>query len=264
MVKNTKGGSSHKKMARKNESDNKIIKVNLNINFKKENMLVFIERNLGNCFLGRQLHYAGTNNEFDGKDLKIMHQRGKKGKSNFDHSQSKIALISLITDISLSSKCIGVVEDFIEIDHLNAYLTNNLISQEVYSKLNMKLSTATESKDNEEENVGFEFDRSKQTNKTIYDNTNFHGINESTDDDEEDNAEDVAVNTSDEDTSDEDTSDEDTSEDSKQVNTKQVNTKQVNTKQVNTKQVKPKLVNKKINNLTEEDNKEKDLNIEEI
>ena len=171
MVKNTKGGSSHKKMARKTESENKIIKVNLNVNFSKENMLVLIERNLGNCFSGKLLHYTGVN-EFKGEDLKIMHQRGKKGKGNFDHAHSKLALVSLIDGITLSNKCIGVVEDFIEIDHLNAYLANNLINQEVYDKLNMKLSLTVENKNNNEE-IGFEFDRSKEDLENADDTRNF-------------------------------------------------------------------------------------------
>jgi hypothetical protein len=160
MVKNTKGGSSHKKMARKNEDVNKTIKVNLDINFKKDNMLVFIEKNLGNCFSGKLLHFIGAN-DF-GEDLKIMHQRGKKGKSNFDHSQSKIALVSIITGLTLSTKCVGIVEEFLEIDHINAYLSNNLISQEVYDKLNMIFSTSSKNNNNQEEDLGFEFDRNNE------------------------------------------------------------------------------------------------------
>ena len=160
MVKNTKGGSSHKKMARKNEDVNKSIKVNLDVNFKKDNMLVFIEKNLGNCFSGKLLYFNGAN-DF-GEDLKIMHQRGKKGKSNFDHSQSKIALVSIITGLTLSTKCVAIVEEFLEIDHINAYLANNLISQEVYDKLNMIFSTSSKNNNNQEEDLGFEFDRNNE------------------------------------------------------------------------------------------------------
>jgi hypothetical protein len=159
MVKNTKGGSSHKKAARKKEDSNKVIKVNLDVNFAKQNMLVFIEKNVGNCFTGKLVHYAGTTDY--GSDLKIMHQRGNKGKSNFDHSHSKIALISLITGISLATKCIGIVEEFIEIDHLDAYLTNNLITQEVYDNINMKFSFSSDNKETQEE-LGFIFDRSRE------------------------------------------------------------------------------------------------------
>jgi hypothetical protein len=160
MVKNTKGGSSHKKMARKNEDINKSIKVNLDINFKQDNMLVFIEKNLGNCFSGKLLYFNGANNF--GEDLKIMHQRGKKGKSNFDHSQSKIALVSIITGLTLSTKCVAIVEEFLEIDHINAYLAHNLISQEVYDKLNMIFSTSSKNNNNQEEDLGFEFDRNNE------------------------------------------------------------------------------------------------------
>jgi hypothetical protein len=158
MVKNTKGGSSHKKAARKKEDSNKVVKVNLDVNFAKDNMLVFIEKNVGNCFTGKLVHYAGTTAY--GEDLKIMHQRGNKGKSNFDHSHSRIALISIISGISLATKCIGIVEEFIEIDHLNAYLSNNLISQEVYDNINMKFSFTSDTKDTQEE-LGFIFDRSR-------------------------------------------------------------------------------------------------------
>ena len=158
MVKNTKGGSSHKKMARKKDDGYKVIKVNLDVNFAKENMLVFIEKNNGNCFTGKLVHYTG-NLDYGG-DLKIMHQRGNRGKSNFDHSQSRIALVSIITGISLATKCIGIVEEFIEIDHLNAYLSNNLISQEVYDNINMKFSFKSDTKEVHED-LGFVFDRSK-------------------------------------------------------------------------------------------------------
>lgn len=160
MVKNTKGGSSHKKMARKNEDLNKSIKVNLDVNFKGDNMIVFIEKNLGNCFLGRLLYFNGPNN-FD-EELKIMHQRGKKGKSNFDHSASKIALVSIISGLTLSTKCVAIVEEFLEIDHINAYLANNLISQEIYDKLNMKFSTSSKNENDDETDLGFEFDRNKE------------------------------------------------------------------------------------------------------
>jgi len=165
MVKNTKGGSSHKKIARKNEDENKIIKVDLSINFD-DCCIVLIDKNLGNCFTSRVLHYTGQKKEINDRDIKVLHQRGKTAKKTFDRSYSRIALVSLISDFRLTSGCLGYVEEILEIEHLNAYLKNNLISLETYEKLNRLMISKVSEQNDKGDDEGFIFDR------------NLNGINE--------------------------------------------------------------------------------------
>jgi len=156
MVKNTKGGSSHKKLARKKENDNEVLHINLNLNFKTENIIVLVEKNMGNCFSAKLLHCAGPTDNFK-TELKVLHQRGRRGKSNFDHAASRVALVSLISGIRLDNNCIGVVEEFLGSGHLLAYLNNNLIDKAVYDKINANFSAIDNSK--VEKDLGYEFDR---------------------------------------------------------------------------------------------------------
>jgi hypothetical protein len=157
MVKNTKGGSSHKKLARKNEDENKTIKVDLDINFN-ECCIVLIDKNLGNCFTSKVLHYTGPKREINDKEIKVLHQRGKAAKKTYDRSQSRVALVSLVSDFRLTSGCLGYVEDILEIQHLNAYLKNSLITKEVYDRLIGLLVSKVIEVDNED-GGGYSFDR---------------------------------------------------------------------------------------------------------
>jgi hypothetical protein len=157
MVKNTKGGSSHKKLARKNEDENKIIKVDLDINFN-DCCIVLIDKNLGNCFTSKVLHYTGPKREIHDKEIKVLHQRGKTAKKTYDRSQSRVALVSLVSDFRLTSGCLGYVEDILEIQHLNAYLKNSLITKEVYDRLIGLLVSKVIELDNEDRG-GYSFDR---------------------------------------------------------------------------------------------------------
>jgi len=158
MVKNTKGGSSHKKMARKNEDDYKEIKINLDVDFKLYNMVVLIDKNLGNCFTAEILHFLGDSKKYPSQ-VKILHQRGKTAKKVFDRTQSRIALVSLVTDFKLEGGCIGYVEELLLIDHLNAYLSNKLIDSDVFNLLNKKMNSRVEDKEDKEKDDGFDFDR---------------------------------------------------------------------------------------------------------
>lgn len=158
MVKNTKGGSSHKKMARKNEDDYKEMKVNLDVDFKLHNMVVLIDKNLGNCFTAEILHFLGDKKKYPSQ-VKILHQRGKSAKKVFDRTQSRIALVSLVTDFRLEGGCIGYVEELLVIDHLNAYLANKLIESEVFDLLNKKMNSRVDDKTDDSINDGFIFDR---------------------------------------------------------------------------------------------------------
>jgi hypothetical protein len=164
MVKNTKGGSSHKKLARKKEDAAKTIKVDLNVDFKNY-MLAIIDKNLGNCFTAKMIHYEGISKEYHEKELKVLHQRGRNAKYLFNKTQSKLALVSLVTDFKLTNNCIGYVEEFLLIDHLDAYYKNKLINMETYDKLSQYMtSTADEIT---ERNEGFEFERSGNIKETV-------------------------------------------------------------------------------------------------
>ena len=165
MVKNTKGGSSHKKLARKKEDENKTIKVDLDVDFVNY-MIVQIEKNQGNSFSAIKLHYQGPDPPppFDYKGtFNVLHQRGRRARSTFEKTQSRLALVSIVTDMKLQDKAIGYVEEIIEIDHLNAYLKEKLIDQATYNLLNDKMVSRIDD-DDAVDMGGFAFDR---TNGTI-------------------------------------------------------------------------------------------------
>lgn len=157
MVKNTKGGSSHKKLARKKEDAAKVIKVDLNVDFKNY-LLAIIDKNLGNCFTAKMVHYEGASKEYNDKELKVLHQRGRNAKYLFDKTQSKLALVSLVTDFKLTNNCVGYVEEFLQIDHLDAYYKNKLINKETYDKLSQYMTFKADEAN--EKDDGFEFERS--------------------------------------------------------------------------------------------------------
>jgi len=156
MVKNTKGGSSHKKLARKKEEDAKTIKVDLDVDLTQM-LIVSVDKNIGTCFTARLVHTDFPGKEYHDKELKVLHQRGRGAKKTYDRTQSRLALVSL-SEFKLQSGCIGVVEEFLQIDHLNAYLVNKLISKEVYERL-QKIMTINVEEIHEEHEGGFEFDR---------------------------------------------------------------------------------------------------------
>ncbi len=160
MVKNTKGGSSHKKLARKKEDDMKKVKVNLDVNFK-ENIIVLVDKNIGNCFTARLVHTDDETSEFKDKEIKVLHQRGRNAKKLFDRSQSRIALVSIIKDFKLSSGCVGYVEEFLESSHLNEYKKYKLITEETYEKLSKYITINSNKIDEieEEEKDSYKFER---------------------------------------------------------------------------------------------------------
>jgi len=165
MVKNTKGGSSHKKLARKKEDENKTIKVDLEVDFVNY-MIVQIDKNQGNSFTATKLYYQGVDPKpplsYNGV-FNVLHQRGRRARSAYEKSQSRLALVSLISDMALPDKAVGYVEEIIEIDHLNAYLKEKLIDKATYALLNDKMVSRIE-EDEAVDMGGFSFDR---TNGTI-------------------------------------------------------------------------------------------------
>jgi hypothetical protein len=165
MVKNTKGGSSHKKLARKKEDENKTIKIDLDVDFINY-MIVKIDKNQGNSFTATKLHYQGPDPpppfNYNGTFI-VSHQRGRRARSIYEKSQSRLALVSIVTDIKLQDKAIGYVEEIIEVDHLNAYLREKLIDQATYNLLNDQMVSRVE-EDDAVDMGGFAFDR---TNGTI-------------------------------------------------------------------------------------------------
>jgi hypothetical protein len=163
MVKNTKGGSFHKKLARKKEDEAKIIKVNLDVNFEQD-IIVLIDKNIGNCFTARLIHCEDETNNFKDKELKVLHQRGKNAKNIFHKTSSRLALVTIVTDCKLTSNCIGYVEEFLEHNHINEYLKNKLINQETYNKLKQFMKSNIVELENNEENF-FETDDNKDTSK---------------------------------------------------------------------------------------------------
>ena len=161
MVKNTKGGSSHKKLARKNEDQVKVVKIDVDVDFKY-NLIVLIDKNIGNCFTAKLIHFDPVDkkelSKYEG-ELKVLHQRARNARSIFNKTQSRLALVST-SDFKLPGAAIGYVEEFLEIDHLNEYLRHKVINEETYSKLSQYMTSKVEDVKEEQELGGFEFDRS--------------------------------------------------------------------------------------------------------
>jgi hypothetical protein len=158
MVKNTKGGSSHKKLARKKEDEAKIVKVNLDVDFN-EDIIVLIDKNIGNCFTAKLMHYTGPSKNLHDKELKVLHQRGRNARSIFNKTQSRLALVSVVTDFNIQG-CVGYVEELLGIDHLNAYLSEKKITQDDFNKLSQYMTSNVDDVKAEAEETGFIFDRS--------------------------------------------------------------------------------------------------------
>jgi hypothetical protein len=158
MVKNTKGGSSHKKLARKKEDEAKIVKVNLDVNFN-EDIIVLIDKNIGNCFTSKLMHYTGPSKDLNNKELKVLHQRGRNARSIFNKTQSRLALVSLVTDFNIQG-CIGYVEELLGMDHLHAYLREKKITQDDFNKLSQYMTANVDDVKAEADESGFIFDRS--------------------------------------------------------------------------------------------------------
>ena len=158
MVKNTKGGSSHKKLARKKEDEAKIVKVNLDVDFN-EDIIVLIDKNIGNCFTAKLMHHTGPSKNLYDKELKVLHQRGRNARSIFNKTQSRLALVSLVTDFNIQG-CIGYVEELLGIDHLNAYLREKKITQDDFNKLSQYMTSNVVDVKEADEESGFVFDRS--------------------------------------------------------------------------------------------------------
>jgi hypothetical protein len=166
MVKNTKGGSSHKKLARKNEDQAKVVKIDVNVDFKY-NLIVLVDKDIGSCFTAKLIHFDPDDkkelSKYEG-ELKVLHQRARNARSIFNRTQSRLALVST-SDYRLPGKAIGYVEEFLEIDHLDEYLRHEKISQETYSKLNQYMTSKVDDLKEENDLGGFEFDRSNDKPK---------------------------------------------------------------------------------------------------
>jgi len=118
--------------------------------------IVGIEKNNGFCFEGRVI-YTKSPKKFDG-NVKVMHARGRGGRHAFMNSRSKLGLVSL-TSISLPHGAIGSVEEWITPIHLNAYLTNGLITEDDQLKF-MSLIGKSGFDEEEDTSGGFLFDES--------------------------------------------------------------------------------------------------------
>jgi hypothetical protein len=166
MVKNTKGGSSHKKLARKNEDQAKVVKINVDVDFKY-NLIVLINTNIGQLFTAKLIHFDPDDkkelSKYEG-ELRVLHQRARNARSIFNKTQSRLALVST-SDYKLPGAAIGYVEEFLEIEHLDEYLRHKKISEETYSKLNQYMTSKVDDMIDEKQLGGFEFDRSNDKPK---------------------------------------------------------------------------------------------------
>jgi hypothetical protein len=164
MVKNTKGGSSHKKQARKNEE--RVVKIDVDVDFKY-NLIVLINTNNGQLFTAKLIHFDPDDkkelSKYEG-ELRVLHQRARNARSIYNKTQSRLALVS-ISDYKLPGAAIGYVEEFLEIEHLDEYLRHKKISKETYSKLNQYMTSKVDDIKEEEQLGGFEFDRSNDKPK---------------------------------------------------------------------------------------------------
>jgi len=154
MVKNTKGGSAHKKQASKSQDEDKVdISMDKEIEFGESTILVLIDKNLGNCYSAKILYPNPSSTE-----VKILHQRGKAKRMGwiFKNTRSKIALVSVISGYRMPDNCIGVVEHFVQFEHLDFYNKSSKITEETFNKLTDYLTV--EAVEDAKE-CGFDFDR---------------------------------------------------------------------------------------------------------
>lgn len=131
----------------------KAMTISTEFNFA-DTAIIGIEKNNGFCFEGKII-FTKSSKKYD-TNVKVLHARGKGGRSAFMNTRSKLGLVSL-TSITLPHGAVGTVEEWITPNHLNAYINNGLINQEDYDKLN-SLIGKTGFDEKEDTNGGFVFD----------------------------------------------------------------------------------------------------------
>jgi len=153
-------GMSKNQVKKRNEQNSESEKKKamiISTDFDFMNMaIVGVEKNNGFCFEGKII-YTKNAKKYD-TNVKVLHARGKSGKHVFLNSRSKLGLVSLAS-ISLPHGAIGAVEEWITPNHLNAYLTNGLITKEDHAKF-VDLIGKIGFDEKSEESGGFIFDES--------------------------------------------------------------------------------------------------------
>jgi hypothetical protein len=151
-------GMSKNQVKKRNEQNSESEKKKamiISTDFDFMNMaIVGIEKNNGFCFEGKII-YTKHAKKYE-SNVKVLHARGKSGKHVFLNSRSKLGLVSL-SSITLPHSAIGVVEEWITPNHLSAYLSNGLITEEDYAKF-VDLIGKIGFEEKGEESGGFIFD----------------------------------------------------------------------------------------------------------
>lgn len=115
--------------------------------------VVFIEKNIGNCYTGRVVY---TENDSISGEIRIAFARKFGAKGMLERTRTRLGLVSIST-IKLSSGCNTVLEEMLSEKHLKVYLKEGLINYETYDKLFKNLSTSSAEEIDGDDKGGFVF-----------------------------------------------------------------------------------------------------------
>ena len=148
-----KGESNNQYKKRMDKGGNTESKL-INTNFDWDSSaVVFIEKNIGNCYIGRVVY---TENDSISGEVRIAFARKFGAKGMLERTRTRLALVSIST-IKLSSGCTTVLEEMMSDRHLKAYLKEKLINHETYDMLIKNLSTSSAEELDDDTKGGFIF-----------------------------------------------------------------------------------------------------------
>lgn len=139
-----------KRMDKGGDSESKLINTHFDWD---SSAVVFIEKNIGNCYTGRVVH---TENDSISGEIRIAFARKFGAKGMLERTRTRLGLVSIST-IKLSSGCNTVLEEMLSEKHLKVYLKEGLINYETYDKLLKNLSTSSAEEIDADDKGGFVF-----------------------------------------------------------------------------------------------------------
>lgn len=148
-----KGESNNQFKKRMGSSSDTPVIIETNINWS-ESAIVFLEKNLGNCYISKVLYTKHTSFK---DDVRIGFSRSFGAKGMLERSRSRLGLVS-ISQFKLTSGCQAVLEEIVTDKHLHIYLKKDLLDKETYDSLFMMIGVTDPSNVPKDDDIGFVFE----------------------------------------------------------------------------------------------------------
>jgi hypothetical protein len=148
-----KGESNNQFKKRTGSSSDAPVIIETNINWS-ESAIVFLEKNLGNCYTSKVLYTKHTSFK---DDARIGFSRSFGAKGMLERSRSRLGLVS-ISQFKLTSGCQAVLEEIVTDKHLHIYLKKDLFDKETYESLYKMIGVTDPSNVPNDDDIGFVFE----------------------------------------------------------------------------------------------------------